>query len=155
MMAKACVHASKVEPRRSTNYPAQFAGIVKGRAKAALGDQFRLTQFGVNYTVLEPGAWSAQRHWHQHEDEFVMVLEGTLTLVNDEGRHILTPGMCAGFKAGVANGHCLVNEASVRAVILEVGTRSPVETVDYPDIDMKAEKSGGAYAMTRKDGSAF
>jgi uncharacterized cupin superfamily protein len=154
-MKPAFIKAADIEPRRNTAYPAQFADVVKGRAKAALGDQFGLTQFGVNYTTLEPGAWSAQRHWHEHEDEFVMVLEGSVTLVNDEGRHKLTVGMCAGFKAGVANGHCLVNESTTPARILEVGTRSPVEVANYPDIDMKAEKSGGKFIMTRKDGSAF
>jgi uncharacterized cupin superfamily protein len=154
-MAKAFITAADIEPRKITAYPAKYADVVKGRAKASLGDQFGLTQFGVNYTTLEPGAWSAQRHWHAHEDEFVMVLEGAVTLVNDEGRHKLTAGMCAGFKAGVANGHCLVNEGSTPARILEVGTRSPVELASYPDIDMKAEKSGGKFVMTRKDGSAF
>ncbi len=154
-MAKTFVKAADIAPRRSTAYPEQYADVVKGRAKAALGDPFGLTQFGVNYTTLEPGAWSAQRHWHAHEDEFVMVLEGTVTLVNEEGRYKLTAGMCAGFKAGVANGHCLINEGSTPARLLEVGTRSPVESASYPDIDMKAEKIDGKFLMTKKDGSFF
>jgi uncharacterized cupin superfamily protein len=147
--------ARDVEQRRRTNYPKAYAALVEGRSKAALGDPFGLTQFGVNFTTLAPGSASAQRHWHEHEDEFVFVLEGKVTLVDDEGRHEMKPGMCAGFKAGVANGHHLVNDGPESALILEVGTRSPVEVANYPDIDMRAEKIDGALVMTRKDGSAF
>ena len=70
-----------------------------------------LTQFGVNLTRLKPGAASALRHWHEQEDEFVYVLEGELVLIEDGGETLLKPGDCAGFKAGVANGHHLVNKS--------------------------------------------
>jgi uncharacterized cupin superfamily protein len=149
------VKAKDVTPRNSTNYPPHYADVVKGRFKAAVSDKFDLTQFGISFTRLEPGAWSSQRHWHEHEDEFVFVLEGSVTLIDDHGRHALSPGMCAGFKAGVANGHHLVNEGKEPAFILEVGTRSPVEVATYPDVDMAAEKNNGKYLMTRKDGSPF
>lgn len=43
-----------------------------------------LTQFGVNVDVIEAGTWSSQRHWHSHEDEFVWVLDGELTLVTTD-----------------------------------------------------------------------
>jgi uncharacterized cupin superfamily protein len=120
-----------------------------------LGDRFGLTQFGVNLTTLAPGSWSAQRHWHEQEDEFVLVTEGELTLVDDAGEHVLGAGMCAGFKAGVANGHCLVNKSSRPATYVEIGTRSPEEVAHYPDVDMKGIKSAGKFAMTKKDGSGF
>ena len=88
----------------------EFAAPGQGREKRALGDVFGLTQFGVNLTTLAPGTWSAHRHWHDNEDEFVFVVEGEITLIDDAGEHLLKPGMCAGFKAGVANGHHLVNK---------------------------------------------
>ena len=151
----AVAHAMAGVARTTTIYPAEFAGELKGREKRSLGDQFGLTQYGVNLTVLKPGAWSAQRHWHAVEDEFVYVVEGEITLVDDAGEHPMTPGMCAGFKAGVPNGHRLENRTSQDAAYLEIGTRSPSETATYPDIDMMAIKTGGRFVVTRKDGTAF
>jgi uncharacterized cupin superfamily protein len=104
---------------------------------------------------MQPGAWSAHRHWHEREDEFIYVLDGEITLVNDQGEHKLMPGMCAGFKAGDPNGHKLVNKTGTVVTYLEVGTRYPEEVAHYSDIDMKAVKSGGKFAFTRKDGSAI
>jgi uncharacterized cupin superfamily protein len=144
-----------IPPRVGTNYPSVHADVIAGREKRVLGDRFGLTQFGVNLTTLKPGSWSAHRHWHEKEDEFVLVIEGELVLVDDLGEHVLAKGMCAGFKAGVANGHCLINRSNEPATYVEVGTRSPDEVAHYPDIDMKAVKSAGKFTMTRKDGSAF
>ena len=62
--------------RRTTIYPAEYAAGFDKRIKRPLGDAGGLTQFGVNLTTLEPGAMSALRHWHKHEDEFVFVVEG-------------------------------------------------------------------------------
>lgn len=149
----ATLRSSEVSPRIGTVYPAAFAHVVQGRSKQVLGDKFGLDQFGVNLTTLAPGAASALRHYHQHEDEFVYVLEGELTLVDNSGEHPMTPGMCAGFKAGVANGHQLVNKSSKPAVYIEIGTRSPDEVASYPDVDLKGVKVSGRFTFTRKDGS--
>jgi uncharacterized cupin superfamily protein len=146
---------SKVEGRRGTIYPAAFAKGFEGRIKRALGNAGGLTQFGVNLTTLEPGALSAHRHWHAREDEFIYVLAGELTLVTDAGEEILRPGMAATFPAGEPNGHMLVNRTSAPATYLEVGTRSPDEDVDYPDIDLRLQKRAGKVAFTRKSGEPY
>ena len=147
------VVAMDVPARTSTIYPPEYAGPLKGREKRVLGDLFGLDQFGVNLTVLQPGASSSERHWHQIEDEFIYVVEGEITLVDNAGEHKLTPGMCAGFKANVPNGHKLVNQTHRPARYLEIGTRSPKEAVYYSDINMKGIKTTGKYAFTKKDGS--
>ncbi|MDA7945869.1 MAG: cupin domain-containing protein [Hyphomicrobiaceae bacterium] len=149
------LEASDVEGRRGTIYPKPFDAGFENRIKRALGDEFGLTQFGVNLVTLEPGAMSAQRHWHAREDEFVYVLEGTITLITDEGETELVPGMAAGFPAGEANGHHLVNRFGEPVSYLEVGTRSQADEVDYPDVDMKAENVNGSWRITRKDGTSF
>jgi uncharacterized cupin superfamily protein len=151
----AALRAAELPARTATIYPAPFAKALEGRSKRALGDAFGLTQFGVNYTVLEPGSASSERHWHAVEDELVFVLEGEVTLIDEAGEHLLAPGMCAGFKAGVANGHKLVNRGNVRAVFLEIGTRSSTESVVYPDVDMLARKADGKYILTHRDGTPF
>ena len=149
------IEASDAPKRIGSRYPAPYNEQCLARSKAILGDVFGLTQFGVNLVTLEPGAWSSHRHWHEKEDEFVFVVEGTITLSDDAGDHVLTPGMCAGFKAGVANGHHLKNMSDKPASYLEVGTRSKVDTSTYSDVDMLAVKDDGAWRFIRRDGSGF
>jgi uncharacterized cupin superfamily protein len=120
-----------------SRYPPPFHAPCVTRARQRLGDAAGLTQFGVNLTRLTPGGWSSQRHWHGAEDEFVFVLEGELVLVTDAGEETLKAGDCAGFKAGVSDGHHLQNRSAHDAVFLEVGSRCPKQDgVDYPDIDL-------------------
>ncbi len=120
-----------------------------------LGNAGGLTQFGVNLTRLKPGAASAHRHWHEVEDELVYVLEGELVLVEDEGETMLRAGDAATFKAGVANGHHLVNRSTRDAVLLEIGTRSPHERVVYSDVDLMGEKTEQGYRFSHKSGKPY
>jgi uncharacterized cupin superfamily protein len=154
-MSASAIDAKSVVPRKGSNYPPALAARVQGREKRALGDVFQLTQFGVNLTTLPSGASSALRHWHAREDEFVYVVEGELTLIDDHGEHVLTAGMCAGFKGGVANGHCLVNRSQAPAAYLEIGSRFQEDHVDYPEEDLMAVKAGGKFSFVRKDGSPY
>ncbi|MGF1611828.1 MAG: cupin domain-containing protein [Kiloniellales bacterium] len=144
-----------VTPRKGSSYPAPFAPPCVEREKRALGDPLGLTQFGVNLTTLPPGSWSAQRHWHQHEDEFVYVLEGEVTLITDAGEQVLSAGMAAGFPAGVEDGHHLVNRSDRPATFLEVGSRAPLEHGVYPDIDMTVEISARKLTFFHKDGTPY
>jgi uncharacterized cupin superfamily protein len=147
--------AAEVKPRVGTNYPEEFRVRIAGRAKRALGDLFGLDQFGVNLTELAPGAQSALRHWHSHEDELVYILEGEITLITDAGEEVLRPGDVAGFKAGVADGHHLVNRTERPVRYLEVGSRRiEVDRAVYPDDDLAVQPDGtGKRRMTRKDGT--
>ena len=155
MSKPATVDPKTITPRTATVYPPEFAGAVKGREKRALGDFFGLTQYGVNLTTLAPGSWSAHRHWHENEDEFVYVIEGEITLIDDAGEHLLKPGMCAGFKSGVRNGHHLVNKTETPVTYLEIGTRAPIERAYYPEADMFFEKDGTKTTVTRRNGLPF
>jgi uncharacterized cupin superfamily protein len=154
-LKKPVLTSTDVPARTGSRYPAPHNVVCENRTKYILGDNFDLTQFGVNLAVIEPGAWSSQRHWHETEDEFIYMLEGELVLADDSGDHVLTPGMCAGFKANNGNGHCLKNLTDKRAVYLEVGSRTDNEKVVYSDIDMKGESVGNRYVFTHKDGTAF
>ena len=150
------IAAEEAPPRaRQTNYPEPFASRMAGRLKRPLGDLFGLANFGVNLTRLLPGAASALRHAHTKQDEFVYILEGRPTLHTDEGRTPLEPGMCAGFKAGTGNGHCLINETSEDVVYLEVGDRTPGDDGTYPDDDLKASLVDGKWKFVRKDGTPY
>jgi uncharacterized cupin superfamily protein len=153
---KVAIDPMTLKPRTGSRYPAPFAAACMDREKRALGDAFGLTQFGVNLTRLAPGTASAQRHWHSHEDELVYILEGELVLITDAGEQVMTPGTCAGFKAGVADGHQLVNRSDRDAVFLEVGTRAMEGGADYPDIDMKVRRAeDGKWRYLHKDGTPY
>jgi uncharacterized cupin superfamily protein len=126
-----------------------------GREKRPLGDQFGLTNFGVNLTRLAPNAVSSLRHAHAKQDEFVYILQGRPILHTDQGRTQLAPGMCAGFKAGADDGHRLINETAEDVVYLEVGDRNAGDQVSYPDDDLKALFVESQWQFVRKDGSPY
>lgn len=149
------VDPATVPGRTGSTYPEQFKSAVEARSKRALGNALSLTQFGVNLVTLEPGAWSSQRHWHTNEDEFVYVLEGALTLVTDAGEQVLGPGMAAGFPAGVADGHQMINRGDGPAVYLEVGTRSTDDEVSYPDVDLHLVTKVSVSVFTNKNGDPY
>ena len=149
------VDPASVARRTGSSYPMQFRQQVEKRNKRVLGDALGLTHFGVNLAQLGPGAWSAQRHWHSAEDEFVYVLSGELTLVTDGGRQVLGPGMAAGFPAGTADGHHLVNAGEATAVYLEVGDRRDSDEVRYPDIDMLLTSASDGRVFCHNDGRPY
>jgi uncharacterized cupin superfamily protein len=141
--------------KRNSIYPEPFAAQMQGREKRALGDHFGLGNFGVNLTRLAPGAVSALRHTHAVQDEFIYVLQGHPTLHTDEGETQLSPGMCAGFKAGTGNGHRLTNNTNQEVTYLEVGDRSTGDHVTYPDDDLRAAMVDHVWKFTHKDGTPY
>jgi uncharacterized cupin superfamily protein len=139
-----------------SNYPHQYRAAVAGRSKRRLGDALGLGIFGVNLTTIGPGAQSALRHWHSAQDEFIYMVEGELVLITDGGEQVLKPGMCAGFPAGKADGHHLVNRSGRDAIYLEVGDRTKHDAVTYPDNDILAPATGdGSRRFTKKDGTPY
>lgn len=148
--------ATEVEPAHpQTTYPEPFAARMQHRVKRRLGNLFGLRNFGVNITRIAPGGVSALRHSHARQDEFIFVLEGTPTLVTDSGETLLAPGWCAGFPAGGA-AHHLVNRSAAEVVYLEVGDRTPGDTVSYPDDDLQGvHRPDGRFTFLHKNGQAY
>lgn len=140
---------------KPSNYPEPFASRMKSRQKRPLGELFGLTNFGVNLTRLQPGGTSALRHAHTRQDELVYILEGRPILHTDAGETQLSPGMCAGFKAGTGDGHRLLNRTGEDVVYLEAGDRTPGDTVTYPDDDIQAVLVEGQWRFARKDGTPY
>ena len=141
-----------------TTYPEPFRAAVTGRSRKRVGNAAGLTRFGVNLTTLVPGSCSALRHWHSQQDELIYVITGELTLVTDAGAQVMGPGMMAGFPAGEANGHHLVNNSDQPATYLEVGDRTPNDTASYPDDDLVAlPKPDGTpgHRFVHKDGHPY
>lgn len=148
------IDVSAAPKRTGTGYPPEFNVPCAERVRHRLGDAGGLTDFGVNLMHLPPGCWSSQRHWHSNEDEFVYVLEGELTLVEEDGATVLRAGDCAAFRKDSGNGHHLINKSDRVAIYLDVGTRSPAsDVVTYSDIDMKLTQAEGRFV--HKDGTPY
>jgi uncharacterized cupin superfamily protein len=145
-----------VAPVTGSGYPEPFRDAVAGREKRRLSDALGLSHFGVNLVRLAPGVTSSLRHWHTAEDEFIYVLEGEVELITDAGPQTLRPGMAAGFPAGRADGHHLVNRSGRDVVYLEVGDRQEhVDEVEYPDVDLRLVGRNGRRIFVRRDGTAW
>ena len=139
-----------------SGYPSPFEEPCMARSKVALDDAGGLTQYGVNLVTLHPGAWASQRPWHSHEDEFVYVLSGELTLITDDGETLLTAGMATTSIAGVADGHHMINRSEASATYLEIGSRAPEDVCSYPDIDLHLEPdSAGGHRFVKKSGELY
>lgn len=136
-------------------YPAQFRGPVEGRVRKRLGRAAGLTRFGVNLCRMAPGAASSLRHWHSDEDELVYVLEGEVVLVEDTGETVLKAGEAAAWQAGTGLGHCLVNRSDRDAVVLEIGNRATTDTVEYPGLDLKIERTESAGRYLHRNGEPY
>lgn len=156
MLKPPALDPALIEARVGSRYPAPFNLTTAGRAKKMLTKALGLTRFGVNITELDPDSATALRHWHSHEDEFIHVLEGEVTLVTDSGEQTLTAGMCAGFPGGVEDGHCIENRSGKPATILEVGSRDERDECHYPDVDLHCKSNRYAHTeFTQKDGTPY
>jgi uncharacterized cupin superfamily protein len=155
-LRKPALDPRTVEAVSRSGYPEPYRSRVLPRAKRGLADALGLTRIGVNYTLLPPGKESSMRHWHTHEDEFVFVLEGELVLRTEAGEQRLTAGMCAGFPAGAADGHQLINRSAADAVYLEISNRDDADGAHYsdPDVDLLWSPPHAPGRFTRRDGSA-
>ncbi len=147
------IDIAAVPQRKGSPYPSPFDVPCAERIRQRLGNAGGLTDFGVNLMHLPPGNWSSQRHWHSAEDEFVYVLEGELTLIEDDGETTLRAGDCAAFPKGSGKGHHFINRSAATAVYLEVGTRSPADVTTCSDIDMMSSNAYGRFV--HKDGTSY
>ncbi|MEO8619293.1 MAG: cupin domain-containing protein [Sphingomicrobium sp.] len=145
------VELDAVQPSNATGYPDPFHEQVQGRWWKRIAPLAGLTELGASLVTLDPGAWSSQRHWHEGEDELVVMLSGIATLVEDDGETEVRAGDVLAWPKGVANGHCLINRSDepCRYVAISAGKDSGGF---YSDIDMMWTKDG---RFCRRDGSEY
>lgn len=149
------IRKSDVTPETGAPYPAPFDKGMDGATWWALSDVGGLSQFGAFVETLAAGKYSSHRHWHEQEDEFLYLLSGELTVIEDDGPNIMNVGDAATWKAGVSNGHHLFNHTDKPATYLMVGTRAQNDRAHYPDDDLLYTRQDGQRGFTRKDGSAL
>jgi uncharacterized cupin superfamily protein len=142
---------SAITPNNQTGYPAPFDRAVAGRWKRRIGPVAGFSQLGACEVTLEPGAWSSQRHWHEGEDEMVIMLSGEAVLVEDGGRTLLRVGDVATWAAGVQDGHHLINESAAPCRFIAISAGNS-DGGGYSDIDMLFTADN---RYTRKDGTPY
>lgn len=140
-----------IEQRNTTGYPAPFDADVAGRWFRRLAPASGLSEMGASHVVLKPGAWSSQRHWHDDEDELLIMLGGEAVLVEDGGRTVLRAGDICAWPKGVKDGHHLINESDADCSFICVSAGNRAGTGAYSDIDMKFDGEG----YFRKDGTPY
>ncbi|MCP9222159.1 cupin domain-containing protein [Erythrobacter sp. LQ02-29] len=146
------IDLSAIAQTNATGYPPPFDEAVRGRNYRRLAPAVGFTRMGASHVVLEPGAWSSQRHWHAEEDELLIMLEGEAVLVEDTGETVMRPGDIAAWPAGVENGHHLQNRTGAPCVFVAISAGDRVaDSGEYPDIDMTF--SGEGYF--HKDGTPY
>lgn len=124
-----------IEQTNATGYPAPHSEAVQGRWYRRLAPASGITDFGASHVVLKPGAWSSQRHWHEGEDELLVMLSGEAVLIENDGETLLKAGDVATWAKGVADGHHLVNRSDGDCIFVAIG-RPAESDCHYPDIDM-------------------
>jgi uncharacterized cupin superfamily protein len=145
------VDLTAIAPSNGTGYPDPFHREVQGRWWKRIAPAAGLTELGASHVTLDPGAWSSQRHWHDDEDEMVIMLSGKAVLVEDDGERELGPGDVAAWAKGSTNGHQLINRSDEPCTFIAIsaGTHG---TGGYSDIDMIWTADG---RFCRRDGSEY
>jgi len=146
------IDVAKIAEVSGSFYPEGLGDACLGRHWKQLGDAAGLTQFGANLVRVEPGAWSSLRHWHEEEDEFLIMVSGELVLIEDDGESLMRAGDCAGFRRQSGNGHHLVNRSTQDGVFLVVGSRAKRERCHYPDVDLVFVEDEKGPRYTRRSG---
>ncbi|MFZ5673981.1 MAG: cupin domain-containing protein [Pseudomonadota bacterium] len=149
------IDPATLEADTKSTYPEVFQKPVAGRRKRRLAPLAQLKHLSAVHVELPPGCASSLRVWHSHEDELIIVTEGELTLVTDDGEEIMRAGHIAGFPAGAANGHQIVNRSGARAAFVEVASFDEQNTSTYPDHDLLQIPDGRGRRFVRKDGTPY
>lgn len=129
------VDLSSVEASNRTGYPDPFHHEMAGRWWKRIAPLAGLTELGASHVVMEPGAWSSQRHWHEGEDELVIMLTGKAILVEDDGEVEVGPGDVLAWAKGVANGHHLINRSDEPCSFIAISAGRN-DGGAYSDVDM-------------------
>ena len=136
-----------------SGYPEPYASQMGDRVYQLLGDTAGLTEFGVDLVTMQPGATSSLRHWHSAQDEFAMIVEGELVLVENDGETVVRAGDCIGWPKNSGNGHHLLNRSDRAAKYLVVGTKTTPDVCVYSDVDLEYHDKGGSGGFTRRGGA--
>jgi uncharacterized cupin superfamily protein len=98
---------------------------------------------GVVVERLKPKSLSCPFHYHVHEDEFCLILEGKALLRYGEQTIEVKAGDAISFPRGERVAHQFYNHTDEMVDILMMGENLPYEVCYYPDSDKWLSRSIG------------
>ena len=115
-------------------------------SKSPRGDTWRRIDLsgehlGVRIEELRSGEHSSVHHYHTTEEEHLLVLDGTATLVLDDAEHALSAGDHVCFLAGTGQAHHVENRGEGVFRYLVFGERHAGDVVFYPKDSVLLVKS--------------
>lgn len=107
----------------------------------AVGEAYHV---GVLIEGPPPGKRLAPRHYHMLEEEHALILDGEVTLLLDDERHVMRAGDYVCFPAGLKIGHSFLNSGAGPCSYLMIGERNPNDLQVFTDsgkMDVRALKA--------------
>jgi uncharacterized cupin superfamily protein len=104
--------------------------------RARLGDDAGSEKLGLSLWEVPPGKAAYPYHWHEQEEEMIIVLAGTPNLRTPDGWRRLEQGEIVSFRVGEQGAHQIVNDTdeTIRFLSISSWANGP-EICFYPDSD--------------------
>jgi uncharacterized cupin superfamily protein len=124
------VNLNSAELQRDDDDPEGYdAGYLR------LGPLLGSRDLGATVYELEPGNSNCPYHYEHGNEEWLLVLSGTLTVRHPDGESELGPGDLASFLAGPAGAHKLTNKGEETTRFVMISTKVDPSMAVYPDSD--------------------
>jgi uncharacterized cupin superfamily protein len=98
------------------------------------GPAIGASRLGATVYELPPGQALCPYHY-ESEEEWLLVLQGQVTVRHPEGEDVLGPGDVTAFPVGPAGGHKTTNNGTETVRMLMFANSDPLGYVVYPDSD--------------------
>ena len=102
---------------------------------ARFGKDVGAVMLGGSVYELPPGQSNCPYHYEYGNEEWLLVLQGTLTLRHPEGEDELRPGDVVCFPVGPEGAHKLTNRTGDMVRVLMLSTMVEPAVAVYPDSD--------------------
>jgi uncharacterized cupin superfamily protein len=108
---------------------------------ASVGREAGSRDLGASLYELPPGEALCPYHWHEANEEMLVVLSGTPRVRTPEGWRRVAPGEVVAFPRGSEGAHQVHNDGGEAARVLLVSEMNSPEVVIYPDSDKVGVRS--------------
>jgi uncharacterized cupin superfamily protein len=100
-----------------------------------IGPLIGAERLGATIYSLGPGQSNCPYHYEYPDEEWLLVLEGTVTVRTPEGEEEVTAGEAVCFPEGPEGAHKLTNRSDAPVRLLMFSTRNNPGVAVYPDSD--------------------
>jgi uncharacterized cupin superfamily protein len=101
------------------------------------GPTIGASRMGATVYEIPPGRTLCLYHY-ESEEEWLLVLQGQLTVRHPEGEDVLGPGDITAFPVGPTGAHQTINNGTDTVRLIMFATKDPIGYCVYPDSDKVA-----------------